>query len=79
MTKRQQAESSRAQAWLAHQKDLILTSTGEGIFGTDPAGIVNFVNPAAAGMLGYGRNELLGCDAHATFHHTRPDGSPVPA
>ncbi|MDD5250913.1 MAG: EAL domain-containing protein [Rhodocyclaceae bacterium] len=74
----QQEESNRAQAWLSHQKELILTSTGEGIYGTDTAGVINFINPAAAGMLGYAREELLGRSAHVTFHHTRPDGSPCP-
>ncbi|MBI4985841.1 MAG: EAL domain-containing protein, partial [Rhodocyclales bacterium] len=73
---RLQEESNRVQASLNHQKELILTSTGEGIYGTDTAGRINFVNPAAAGMLGYQREELMGEDAHAKFHHTRPDGSP---
>ncbi len=71
-----QEESHRTEARLNRQRELILTSAGEGIYGTDTDGIINFANPAVAGMLGYGRDELLGRDAHATLHHTRPDGNP---
>jgi diguanylate cyclase (GGDEF)-like protein/PAS domain S-box-containing protein len=70
----QREESDRARAWLAHQRELILASTAEGIYGVDTAGIINFVNPAAAAMLGYSREDMLGCDAHGMLHHTRPDG-----
>ena len=71
-------ESDRVQARLNRQKELILASAGEGIYGTDADGIINFVNPAAAAMLGYERDELLGRDSHTTLHHSRPDGSPYP-
>jgi two-component system, cell cycle sensor histidine kinase and response regulator CckA len=37
------------------------------------------VNRAAAEMLGYPRDALLGRDLHATTHHTRADGSPYAA
>jgi len=73
-----QEEGQRAQARANHQRELILTSAGEGIYGTDTHGIINFVNPATARMLGYGHDELLGRNAHLTFHHSRPDGSPYP-
>ncbi|MCX8017852.1 MAG: EAL domain-containing protein, partial [Rhodocyclaceae bacterium] len=53
-------------------------SAGEGIYGTDPAGFISFVNPAAAEMLGYTREELLGRKAHEVFHRLRADGSPYP-
>ncbi|HEX8986736.1 MAG TPA: EAL domain-containing protein [Rhodocyclaceae bacterium] len=72
----QRQESDRARAALAHQRELILTSAAEGIYGVDTGGVINFVNPAAATMLGYRREELLGRDAHAVLHHTRPDGTP---
>ncbi|MGE5468075.1 MAG: EAL domain-containing protein [Ignavibacteria bacterium] len=75
----QRREADRAKAWLAHQRELILTSAAEGIYGVDTAGVINFVNPAAAAMLGYRREELLGQDAHAVLHHTRADGSPCDA
>ncbi|MBI2307640.1 MAG: EAL domain-containing protein [Rhodocyclales bacterium] len=50
------------------QRELVLMSAGEGIFGTDTAGDIVFINPAAVAMLGYTRDELLGCNAHEVFH-----------
>jgi PAS domain S-box-containing protein len=57
---------------------LILESSGEGIFGTDPNGCITFVNPAACRMLGFTAAELIGQPCHATFHHHRPDGRDYP-
>lgn len=57
---------------------LLLESAAEGIFGTDLDGITTFVNPAAASMLGYTAEELVGKPVHAMIHHTRPDGSHYP-
>ncbi|MCX8086218.1 MAG: EAL domain-containing protein [Rhodocyclaceae bacterium] len=59
-----------------HQRELILMCAGEGIYGTDPAGYISFINPAAAAMLGYAREELIGRKAHETFHQRRIDGRP---
>ena len=61
-----------------NQKTLILNSAGEGIFGLDMKGNTTFVNPAAAEMLGYSQEELIGKPHHALIHHTRPDGTPYP-
>src|SRR5208337_4415033 len=60
------------------QNKLILESAGEGIFGLDLNGRHTFVNPAAAKMLGYATDELIGKHSHSTWHHTKPDGSPYP-
>ncbi|QRO01709.1 PAS domain S-box protein [Archangium violaceum] len=58
---------------------LLLDSTAEGIIGVDPDGCSTFVNRSAVRMLGYSEtSELLGRDAHATWHHTRADGTPYP-
>ncbi|MEO5716088.1 MAG: response regulator [Luteolibacter sp.] len=57
---------------------LILESSSEGVFGTDTEGRITFVNPAACRMLGFEADELLGKSSHATFHHSRPDGSGYP-
>ncbi|MGA7915590.1 MAG: ATP-binding protein [Candidatus Acidiferrales bacterium] len=57
---------------------LILDSTSEGIFGVNLAGAVTFINRSAARMLGCNREDVIGKDAHAWFHHTRPDGAPYP-
>ena len=65
---------------LAHRRvELLLESTGEGIYGIDPDGYCTFVNPAAAKLLGFAnRDELIGKQMHELVHHTRPDGSPYP-
>ncbi|MRR50095.1 MAG: EAL domain-containing protein [Rhodocyclaceae bacterium] len=60
------------------QREMILMSAGEGIYGTDTDGALTFVNPAGAAMLGYAPEELLGRHAHETLHNRRPDGSPYP-
>ena len=69
----------RENASLAQGKlQLLLESTGEGIYGVDLAGHCTFVNRAAAGLLGYTRDELLGRHMHELVHHHRSDGSPYP-
>ena len=62
-----------------HQRnELILCSAAEGILGLDLQGNHTFVNPAAARMLGYEVEELLGRPSHSIWHHTKPDGSTYP-
>ncbi len=63
---------------LRHQRDLILTQAGDGIFGLDREGHTTFVNPSAAGMLGYRPEDLFGVDMHEVLHHSRADGTPYP-
>ncbi|MCX7172578.1 MAG: diguanylate cyclase [Proteobacteria bacterium] len=58
--------------------ELLLSSAGEGIYGVDLAGHTTFINPAALGMLGFDREEVLGQDQHRLFHPTHVDGSPNP-
>ncbi len=57
---------------------LILQAAGEGIFGLDLEGRHTFVNPAAAKMLGYEPEELIGQPSHSLWHHTKADGTPYP-
>jgi PAS domain S-box-containing protein len=64
---------------IKHQIELILQSAGEGILGLDLEGNQTFVNPAAAKMLGYEIEELIGQPSHIMWHHSKPDGSPYPA
>jgi two-component system sensor histidine kinase TtrS len=61
-----------------HLKELILDLAGDGIIGVDIQGNHIFVNPAAAEMLGYTPEELLNKNSHATWHHSRADGSEFP-
>jgi len=57
--------------------ELILASTGEGIFGMDPQGRCTFANRSAVQLLGYGdQKELLGREMHALLHPPLPDGAP---
>ena len=64
---------------LIHQSNSILESVGDGIYGVDLDGRVTVVNPAAAQMLGYRQNELLGRNLHELVMHTQADGTPYPA
>lgn len=57
---------------------LLLESTGEGIFGIDLAGHCTFVNRAAAQMLGWRTEQVLGRNMHELIHHSHGDGSHYP-
>jgi two-component system, OmpR family, sensor histidine kinase VicK len=60
------------------QRQSILDSVGDGIFGMDLEGRLTFVNRSGAEMLGYSPQELLGQNMHALIHHSRADGTPYP-
>ncbi len=76
ITERRRAEEERGR--LARSFQLLLDSTGEGIYGVDLHGRCTFINKAGAEMLGYQPEEVLGKDMHDLIHHHRPDGSPYP-
>lgn len=57
---------------------LLLSSTGEGVYGVDLDGRCIFINPAGARLIGYEPGELIGCNMHELTHHARADGSPYP-
>jgi two-component system, sensor histidine kinase and response regulator len=57
---------------------LILSSVNEGIFGLTPEGVITFVNPAAAAMLGYPPEEIVGQSMHDRVHYSRADGTRIP-
>jgi PAS domain S-box-containing protein len=71
ITDRKRADEERQQ--LAKDRLLLLESTGEGIYGIDRQGRCTFVNTAAARMLGYMLDEVLGKDMHELIHHSFPD------
>jgi PAS domain-containing protein len=53
----------------------VLESVADGLCVADAQGLMTFINPAGAQLLGYESDaELLGRDPHATFHHTHADG-----
>lgn len=76
ITARKQADEALARAH--HQSQLILAAAAEGILGLDLAGDHVFVNPAAAEMLGYAPEELVGQGGHDIWHHSRADGAAYP-
>ena len=74
----ERAKAKEAIEQLSRHNEMILNAAGEGIFGLDLKGHHTFVNPAAANMLGYSIEELLGKPSHSIWHHTKPDGRPYP-
>jgi len=63
---------------LMRQRESILESVGDGIYGVDMDGHIVFVNHIGANMLGYTPEELEGAVMHPLIHHSRSDGSPYP-
>ncbi len=63
---------------LRRQNELILNAAGEGIYGLDLEGNTTFINPAAAAMIGWKPEELIGKPQHAILHHTKADGTNYP-
>jgi two-component system sensor histidine kinase VicK len=63
---------------LIRQSNSVLESIGDGIYGIDLEGRCTVVNNAAAQMLGYKPEEMLGKKMHELIHHTRADGAPYP-
>ena len=76
ITERKQTQAALDK--LLRQNKLILAAAGEGIYGLDREGKTTFVNPAAADLLGWEADALIGQSMHALHHHTRPNGSPFP-
>lgn len=60
------------------ERTALLNSTGEGIYGIDPAGRCTFMNRSGGRILGYAPEDVLGLNMHQLIHHTLPDGSAYP-
>ncbi|GAO37392.1 hypothetical protein SCT_2813 [Sulfuricella sp. T08] len=75
---KQVMQSSHELEKLGYRNQLILDSAGEGICGVDREGMITFVNPVAASMLGYQVDELLGLSLHHTVHCRKADGTLFP-
>nr|WP_178101044.1 sigma 54-interacting transcriptional regulator [Pseudomonas sp. OIL-1] len=56
----------------------LLSAVGDGIYSIDSAGLATYVNPAAARMLGWKTNEVIGKNIHRIHHHSHADGSHYP-
>ena len=56
----------------------ILSSVGEGVYGVDSEGTIQFINPAALDLLGYTESdELIGRSAFEAFHYADEHGMPM--
>ena len=71
------AAPERGTAWTPRLQ-LLLESTGEGIFGIDTDGRCTFINRAGAQMLGWPAEQVFGRNMHGLIHHTHGDGSHYP-
>ena len=60
------------------EREALLDSAAEGIYGLDLNGCCTFVNRSAADMLGYSREEMLGRNMHKLVHSNYPDGQQYP-
>lgn len=59
-------------AW-RRQLEMLLESTGEGIYGIDLRGRCIFINGAGAHILGYTPDEVVGRNMHYLIHHSYAD------
>jgi two-component system, OmpR family, sensor histidine kinase VicK len=72
----EQREAEEALHLATRQRELILESVGDGIYGIDLEGRLTFVNEAASHILGYTPGQLTGRDVHDLIHHSHADGTP---
>ena len=72
----EQYEAEEALHLATRQRELILESAGDGIFGIDLEGRLTFINAAGARALGYEAEQLRGRDVHEMIHHRHADGTP---
>ncbi|HEY0838133.1 MAG TPA: PAS domain S-box protein [Azospirillum sp.] len=77
ITARREAEAALRESRRRFQE--ITSVLTEGVYVVDADDRVQYANPAAERMLGWRQDELVGLNAHATFHHSHPDGTPYPA
>lgn len=68
---------SHHHAW-RRQLEMLLESTGEGIYGIDLRGRCIFINGAGAELLGYTPDEVLGRNMHYLIHHSHADSALMP-
>jgi PAS domain S-box-containing protein len=71
----EQYEAEEALHRATRQRELILESVGDGIYGIDLEGRLTFINEAGARALGYRPDQLTGREIHDLIHHTHADGT----
>lgn len=72
----EQYEAEEALHLATRQRELILESVDDGIYGIDLDGRLTFINEAGARALGYSPEQLTGRDVHEIIHHSHADGTP---
>lgn len=63
---------------LNHERAQILSAASEGIMRLDTEGRHTLVNEAAARLLGYAAEAMIGVESHGLWHHSYADGRPFP-
>jgi two-component system sensor histidine kinase/response regulator len=76
ITEKKRAQEERNQ--VAKRMEMLLESTGQGIYGIDLQGNCTFINRAACELVGYRPDEVLGRNMHDLVHHHKLDGSVYP-
>ena len=76
ITEKKRAQEERNQ--VAKQMEMLLESTGQGIYGIDLHGNCTFINRATCDLVGYRPDEALGRNMHDLVHHHKLDGSVYP-
>jgi two-component system sensor histidine kinase VicK len=72
----EQHDAEEALQMAARQRELILESADDGIYGIDLDGRLTFINDAGAKALGYSPEELAGRDFHDVVQYSHQDGTP---
>jgi PAS domain S-box-containing protein len=72
----EQNETERALHLATRQRELILESVDDGIYGIDLDGRFTFINQAAARALGYNTEQLAGQEMHEIIRSSHADGLP---
>jgi PAS domain S-box-containing protein len=72
----EQHEAELALHVAMRQRELILESVDDGIYGIDLDGRLTFINQAGAQLLGYTPENLKGRDLHEVIHYSHADGTP---
>ena len=72
----EQHEAEEALHLAMRQRELILESVADGIYGIDLDGRLTFINQAGARALGYSPEQLTGLDVHETIQPSHADGTP---
>ena len=72
----EQFEAEGALHLATRQRELILESVGDGIYGIDLDGRLTFINEAGARMLGYTPEQVTGRGMLDLIRHSQADGTP---